>query len=146
MTQSPNFRDLSVELTPKSRNAEKKCWTQTKSHVGFCREMVLRSHRCPLTHAPRRHDMAAGTDSQRRRLRIKSAMTARGKHKPTKNGSAYPSPGWARGPRPTWRRGARQVRLAVDVGLEFLVLLFQDKRTKEKQAFRPVWAGRWFWP
>jgi len=50
----------------------------------------------------------------------------------TKRGNAHASLGWARGPGPTWRRGARLVRQAVDVGLEFLVLLFQDKRTNKK--------------
>ena len=49
-------------------------------------------------------------------------------------GNAHPPLGWVRGPWPTWRRGARQVRRAVDVGLEFLVLLFQDKRTNKTAA------------
>jgi len=54
--------------------------------------------------------------------------------KPTECGNAHPSLGRARGPRPTWRRGVRFVCRAVDVGLEFLVLLFQDKRTINDKA------------
>jgi len=44
-------------------------------------------------------------------------------------GFAKPHPGRARGPWPTWGRGVRLVRQAFDVGLELLVLFFQEKRT-----------------
>ena len=43
------------------------------------------------------------------------------------NEFAHSPLGWARGPRQAWRRGARQVRRAVDVGLEFSLPFFQEK-------------------
>ena len=60
-------------------------------------------------------------------------------------GNANTRLGWARRPWPTWRRSVRQVRLSVDVGLEFLVLLFQDKRTERAAATdaRPVVGTTW---
>ena len=60
-------------------------------------------------------------------------------------GNAHAQPGRARGPRPTWGRGARRVRWALDVGLDPLVLSYQEERTRTPQpqmpAIAPVHTG-----
>ena len=45
--------------------------------------------------------------------------------------------GWAREPRPTWRGSARYAGRTDDVGLELLVLFFQEKRINSRSHRRP---------
>ena len=90
-----------------------------------------------------------------RRSRIRSAMTTKGWGAAIDalpavgmtwlltgivNGNACLSLGWARRPRPTWRRGACQVRQAVDVGLDSLVLSHHGERTRKPQSQMPAIA------